>query len=41
MSLLENRFKDGIRYEFTFQEERMLPDRLTGKLGWFESKCKD
>ena len=39
MDFLENRFKDGIRYEFDFLEEKMLPDRQTGKLGWFESKC--
>lgn len=41
MGLLESRYKNGIRYEFTFQEEQMLPDRLTGKLGWFENKCKE
>lgn len=40
MKLLEERFKDRIRYEFDFKEEKMLPDRLTGKLGWFESKCR-
>ncbi len=39
MRLLDERMKDGIRYEFVFRGEKLFPDRLTGKLGWFESRC--
>ena len=39
MRLLDERMKDGIRYGFVFRGEKLFPDRLTGKLGWFESRC--
>lgn len=40
MKLLEPAFSKGIQYRFIFQDEDMFPDKITGKLGWFESKCK-
>ncbi len=39
MNLLDLGLRDGMHYEIEFRDEKMFPDRLTGKLGWFESRC--
>lgn len=39
VSLLDELYKENIQYEFEFREKQMFPDKLTGKLSWFESLC--